>query len=167
MWVWYAYELGRCTSNIILVNPKRFLYFIKFKRIVSWVLGKELIKVKSEVAKLLIFHSGMGHSEFNYPAAEVLPSIWWHLLKSVKDGVCMLHSEMKGSAGHIKLALAECAKVRLLSPAGTTSLPREEQLPVQEPGVNCLEKQWSAFPYAAFALGFSRPWTSSSLLLSN
>lgn len=87
MWVWYTYELGRCTSNIILVSPGRFLYFIKFKRIVSWVLGKELIKVKSEVAKLLIFHSGMGCSEFNYPAAEVLPSMWWHLLKSANGGV--------------------------------------------------------------------------------
>lgn len=122
MGVWYAYELGRSTSNIILVSPKRFLYFIKFKRIVSWVLGKELIKGKSEVAKLLIFHSGMGRSEFNYPAAEVLPSIWWHL-KSVNDGVCMVHSEMKGSACHIKLALSECVKVRLLSPAGTNPCP--------------------------------------------
>lgn len=51
---------------------------------------KELIKVKSEVAKLLIFHSGMGCSEFNYPAAEVHPSIWWHLLKSANDGVHMV-----------------------------------------------------------------------------
>lgn len=88
--MWYAYELGRCTSNIILVSLKRFLYFIKFKRIFSWVLGKELIKVKSEVAKLLIFHSGMDCSEFNYPAGEELPIIWCHLLKSVNSGVHMM-----------------------------------------------------------------------------
>lgn len=123
MWMWYAYELGKCTRNIILVSPKRFLYFIKFKRIVSWVLGKELIKVKSEVAKLLIFHSGMGCSEFNYPAAEVLPSIWWHLLKSVKDGVHMVLLRNERLCMSHELALAERAKVTRLSPAGTTSCP--------------------------------------------
>lgn len=53
------------------------------------MLVKELIKVKSEVAKLFIFHSGMGCSEFDYPAAEVLPNIRWHLLKSVNDGARM------------------------------------------------------------------------------
>lgn len=58
----------------------------------------ELIKVKSEVAKLLIFHSGTGCSEFNYPAAEVLPNIWWHLLQNRNDGVHMTvpSSEVKG-----------------------------------------------------------------------
>lgn len=69
------------------------------------MLLKELIKEKPEVSKLLIFCSGMGCSEFNYPTAEVLPNIRWHLLKSVNDGVHMTThlSEMKGFAGHPKV----------------------------------------------------------------
>lgn len=62
-------------NDIITTNPETSLFKKKNKRIISRLLVKELIKVKSEVFKLLIFHSGMGFSEFNYPDIEVLPNI--------------------------------------------------------------------------------------------